>query len=148
MSAVTVRGTSIIVLCTAHLLVVAPSGGFTRHVFAFRVDRVTTWGDSSSSEEFGVDPELGDRAGHSALDRALAHAEHVGDLRLAHVLVVTEHDRGAHPPRQPLDRARSEEHTSELQSPVHLVCRLLLEKKKNNPMTTTHTKTKKKKKKQ
>src|SRR5438876_1086904 len=28
------------------------------------------------------------------------------------------------------DLARSEEHTSELQSPVHLVCRLLLEKKK------------------
>src|SRR5258708_9992775 len=27
---------------------------------------------------------------------------------------------------------RSEEHTSELQSPDHLVCRLLLEKKKNN----------------
>src|SRR5690348_17475466 len=30
---------------------------------------------------------------------------------------------------------RSEEHTSELQSPVHLVCRLLLEKKK----CTRHT---------
>src|SRR5258708_26510229 len=28
-------------------------------------------------------------------------------------------------------RIRSEEHTSELQSPDHLVCRLLLEKKKN-----------------
>src|SRR5258708_10693637 len=28
--------------------------------------------------------------------------------------------------------SRSEEHTSELQSPDHLVCRLLLEKKKNN----------------
>src|SRR6202040_3524540 len=28
---------------------------------------------------------------------------------------------------------RSEEHTSELQSPVHLVCRLLLEKKNNEP---------------
>src|SRR5690348_2431064 len=28
------------------------------------------------------------------------------------------------------DAERSEEHTSELQSPVHLVCRLLLEKKK------------------
>src|SRR6202040_4385172 len=27
---------------------------------------------------------------------------------------------------------RSEEHTSELQLPVHLVCRLLLEKKQNN----------------
>src|SRR5438876_4870457 len=32
------------------------------------------------------------------------------------------------PVRRPLQR--SEEHTSELQSPVHLVCRLLLEKKK------------------
>src|SRR5258708_10270411 len=29
-------------------------------------------------------------------------------------------------------RTRSEEHTSELQSPDHLVCRLLLEKKKKN----------------
>src|SRR5258708_20386445 len=29
-------------------------------------------------------------------------------------------------------RARSEEHTSELQSPDHLVCRLLLEKKKKS----------------
>src|SRR5437879_10769529 len=28
------------------------------------------------------------------------------------------------------DRLRSEEHTSELQSPMYLVCRLLLEKKK------------------
>src|SRR5438876_8813434 len=32
--------------------------------------------------------------------------------------------------------ARSEEHTSELQSPVHLVCRLLLEKKKKTVHTT------------
>src|SRR5438876_12292955 len=32
-----------------------------------------------------------------------------------------------------LSTPRSEEHTSELQSPVHLVCRLLLEKKKNPP---------------
>src|ERR1039457_1013243 len=38
-------------------------------------------------------------------------------------------------------RSRSEEHTSELQSPCNLVCRLLLEKKKNNtrisPQITT-----------
>src|SRR5947208_12255042 len=33
------------------------------------------------------------------------------------------------------DRRRSEEHTSELQSPDHLVCRLLLEKKKKNSCT-------------
>src|SRR5690348_17888826 len=31
---------------------------------------------------------------------------------------------------------RSEEHTSELQSPVHLVCRLLLEKKKKSVETS------------
>src|SRR5438876_6026443 len=40
-------------------------------------------------------------------------------------------------PEQIVDLAfarRSEEHTSELQSPVHLVCRLLLEKKKDNPV--------------
>src|SRR5258708_21968809 len=40
---------------------------------------------------------------------------------------------------------RSEEHTSELQSPDHLVCRLLLEKKKRNttytPFTCTYTRT-------
>src|SRR5947208_8352586 len=46
-------------------------------------------------------------------------------------------ERGRAGCRQPLGRAvdrrlvaRSEEHTSELQSPDHLVCRLLLEKKK------------------
>src|SRR5438309_8573544 len=33
---------------------------------------------------------------------------------------------------EPQDTCRSEEHTSELQSQFHLVCRLLLEKKKNN----------------
>src|SRR5436305_7217552 len=32
---------------------------------------------------------------------------------------------------------RSEEHTSELQSRPHLVCRLLLEKKKTTPILTT-----------
>src|SRR5258708_11915994 len=32
---------------------------------------------------------------------------------------------------------RSEEHTSELQSPDHIVFRLLLEKKKNNVLPTT-----------
>src|SRR5258708_18429549 len=35
-----------------------------------------------------------------------------------------------------MDSKRSEEHTSELQSPDHLVCRLLLEKKKKRIATT------------
>src|SRR5438876_4801080 len=42
---------------------------------------------------------------------------------------------------------RSEEHTSELQSPVHLVCRLLLEKKKKTKKNK-HNNTKNTKKKQ
>src|SRR5256885_11506110 len=35
-------------------------------------------------------------------------------------------------------KIRSEEHTSELQSPCNLVCRLLLEKKKTNECAKTH----------
>src|SRR5256885_4870587 len=46
--------------------------------------------------------------------------EHVGRERLA----------------QRVRLQRSEEHTSELQSPCNLVCRLLLEKKKKNGMDT------------
>src|SRR5258708_31577504 len=47
-------------------------------------------------------------------------------------------------PQSPLNHAvrrssqRSEEHTSELQSPDHLVCRLLLEKKKTITNMTRH----------
>src|SRR5437870_10197613 len=44
-----------------------------------------------------------------------------------------------HVARRTARRPRSEEHTSELQSRGHLVCRLLLEKKKKN---TTHRKAK------
>src|SRR5438552_9386023 len=35
-------------------------------------------------------------------------------------------------------KKRSEEHTSELQSPDHLVCRLLLEKKKKTTNSSSH----------
>src|SRR2546429_2776283 len=45
-----------------------------------------------------------------------------------------------HPPPRttslPRPARRSEEHTSELQSRLHLVCRLLLEKKKKNTQST------------
>src|SRR2546430_12876065 len=41
----------------------------------------------------------------------------------------------AHRPRR--IALRSEEHTSELQSPANLLCRLLLEKKKNSPAAST-----------
>src|SRR5690625_6118388 len=42
-------------------------------------------------------------------------------------IIITANDR----------RNRSEEHTSELQSRGHLVCRLLLEKKKNQILSST-----------
>src|SRR2546427_5920247 len=54
----------------------------------------------------------------------------VGQLRRRRRL---EDERAA----QQLDDVRSEEHTSELQSQSNLVCRLLLEKKKNNNRSNT-----------
>src|SRR5256885_8550421 len=45
-------------------------------------------------------------------------------------------DRGRRARRRP-PGARSEEHTSELQSPCNLVCRLLLEKKKKKHSITS-----------
>src|ERR1039457_7422933 len=51
------------------------------------------------------------------------------------ILNLTPHIYGSamQPVSEPFDLSlRSEEHTSELQSPCNLVCRLLLEKKKKN----------------
>src|SRR2546429_6884358 len=61
-------------------------------------------------------------------------------LSLHDALPISRHEAaaaaGGVAPRIPLRchgmRIRSEEHTSELQSRLHLVCRLLLEKKKKN----------------
>src|SRR5437762_4937497 len=50
-----------------------------------------------------------------------------------HCFVLTSGDRRSALPfvdHHSLEQNRSEEHTSELQSPMYLVCRLLLEKKK------------------
>src|SRR2546422_8307079 len=44
-------------------------------------------------------------------------------------------------PVLPCERDRSEEHTSELQSRLHLVCRLLLEKKKHKCKCIPHNQT-------
>src|SRR6266498_6065526 len=48
-------------------------------------------------------------------------------------------------PPDPLPQQRSEEHTSELQSRPHLVCRLLLEKKKKKIIRLNYLKNKQKK---
>src|SRR2546423_7485312 len=61
-----------------------------------------------------------------------------GSRGVAAVLRASSRPRRAARPARALDR--SEEHTSELQSLAYLVCRLLLEKKKNNqqPVCSPH----------
>src|SRR5258708_29335321 len=64
-------------------------------------------------------------AAHVVVHRGLHRDRLAGDVDAG------EDARRLRDARQPLvNDARSEEHTSELQSPDHLVCRLLLEKKK------------------
>src|SRR6266498_486447 len=73
-------------------------------------------------------------AGRSRPDRGASRADSGGTSRRRTTLSETAAER----------LLRSEEHTSELQSRPHLVCRLLLEKKKQN--TINHILSKKKKK--
>src|SRR5256885_5177762 len=60
--------------------------------------------------------------------RRAVHAERAGALRPEAALELRPRRQQRH--RRLPDARRSEEHTSELQSPCNLVCRLLLEKKK------------------
>src|SRR5690625_6167077 len=61
-----------------------------------------------------------------------------GDTRMVHDLLRQACGLGAEQQdviaEEVMDHPRSEEHTSELQSRGHLVCRLLLEKKKHSAM--------------
>src|SRR2546426_4247230 len=73
------------------------------------------------------------RSSRGASRRALSGRAALPANRPARAVSTARHGRGRDPrpddPRPRLD-PRSEEHTSELQSPCNLVCRLLLEKKK------------------
>src|SRR3712207_7356360 len=81
-------------------------------------------------------PEVGERG--EADHRHSARGELV-----AHLAVESDIAAGAgHDHREHVLLGRSEEHTSELQSRQYLVCRLLLEKKKNSNhflLTLTHS---------
>src|SRR5438552_9136708 len=74
-----------------------------------RPPRSTLFPYTTLFRSFGVVPGIGEQLGHFRTRR-----------------VDVEVDDALHP--------RSEEHTSELQSPDHLVCRLLLEKKNNTAL--------------
>src|SRR2546422_3181191 len=60
------------------------------------------------------------------------HPRPVAEAMQAHAVRVREEPLNAERPILAQPHVRSEEHTSELQSRLHLVCRLLLEKKKTN----------------
>src|SRR4249920_4096801 len=77
---------------------------------------------------------------YTTLFRSKAHAPRVPARGDGHRAVDFSRRAGAEP-----RKVRSEEHTSELQSRPHLVCRLLLEKKKKQNMNMTSENTKKKK---
>src|SRR3712207_6941777 len=68
--------------------------------------------------------------------REVDHADDAVDHGVAHGDEAVDHPQ-ADPVDQLLQRVRSEEHTSELQSRQYLVCRLLLEKKTLD-YTNTH----------
>src|SRR5258708_24554031 len=74
---------------------------------------------------------------YTTLFRSLDHHAQMAEVerRFAHgqqelAPIFEHHVRRAQQERIGITMDRSEEHTSELQSPDHLVCRLLLEKKK------------------
>src|SRR2546422_4011433 len=82
---------------------------------------------------------------HDALPISLAvHGQEPPGVIEVGLLADAREHVGERPPLRPRverlargDERRSEEHTSELQSRLHLVCRLLLEKKKRQRQTRT-----------
>src|SRR2546425_9156673 len=76
---------------------------------------------------------------YTTLFRSFGMSSHPGQPPLGRPATVPVHDDSDVPGQQVGDQ-RSEEHTSELQSLAYLVCRLLLEKKKNmNKISRTVT---------
>src|SRR2546426_2704645 len=92
-----------------------------------RPPRSTLFPYTTLFRSHGVDLRVVARFGHGGHDPA----GHRGAGR------VDRKDRQL-PPRARVVLPRSEEHTSELQSPCNLVCRLLLEKKKIDTTLSLH----------
>src|SRR6266498_5068986 len=84
-------------------------------------------------EELASEPRLvALAAGHRLAGRRRLLLADLADEPVPHSADADEQAAAYWAGRDPDSLARSEEHTSELQSRPHLVCRLLLEKKKNN----------------
>src|SRR5437899_4221503 len=85
--------------------------------------------EAAGGEEFGAVRAVGElsRDGRRRRRQVRGGIRQLGYFQLALGSRPLHRSRGG--PRDPGRRRRSEEHTSELQSLRHLVCRLLLEKK-------------------
>src|SRR6267154_2638888 len=94
-------------------------------------------------------------SGHIAVNHSAAFFFFFNDTATTEIYTLSLHDALPIAPVPPMMTARptpapyrargprrSEEHTSELQSPVHLVCRLLLEKKKTKARRRARRQTK------
>src|SRR5690554_503387 len=80
-----------------------------------------------------ADPQLAQRIAAQVGDSFMEKV--IGYSNIDNVMVIDEAIAPENPV-SPNKTLRSDEHTSELQSRPHLVCRLLLEKKKKNKITT------------
>src|SRR5947209_14442883 len=98
-------------------------------MFFFSIRQSTEFYTLSLHDALPICGQLRDRPGAARRRRPAA----VRRLAVSSQLVSSQHPA---PVRYDL-LTRSEEHTSELQSRQYLVCRLLLEKKKNNKQTST-----------
>src|SRR5690625_5585245 len=82
-------------------------------------------------------PERG-RISSKTSPGAISHLQSHAHRRQGPSIINVTYPRGSPEHRSVTSRPRSEEHTSELQSRGHLVCRLLLEKKKNTINNIIH----------
>src|SRR5690554_6748546 len=97
-------------------------------IFSFTA--LTVVGDGQGRVGFGYGKA---REVPAAIQKAMEKA------RRNMITVQLKGDTLQHPVKGRHSGSRSEEHTSELQSRPHLVCRLLLEKKKKKPKKKKHT---------
>src|SRR5207248_10194239 len=104
---------------TSLFLSVSPS---LRTVFFFTAPTPTASSTLSLHDALPISPRIAAGEAGTASESARGRRRHAADREVAGTGIDS---RG--PARQ--SRGRSEEHTSELQSPYDLVCRLLLEKK-------------------
>src|ERR1039458_10406205 len=106
-------------------------GGFRMWSFVCCLEPATARALPSSAKSVGCYPIAGERHVATSDSRAFPSFAEQSPRK-----VFAFGDSGRLRHRRATEQGRSEEHTSELQSLRHLVCRLLLEKKKTKWTTT------------